>query len=85
MNQQLNQCESKRCTRENIFSSYRNNTDAYALTNDASMFANGAIISQRQQWCESVMVYASKTLSKRKRNHSATYENFGRYFFLLNT
>ena len=51
---------------------YPNDTDPYTLTTDASLFDIGAIISQRQQWGERVIAYASKTLSKSQRNYSAT-------------
>ena len=51
---------------------YPNDTDPYTLTTDASLFGIGAIISQRQQWGERVIAYASKTLSKSQRNYSAT-------------
>ena len=51
---------------------YPNDTDPYTLTTDASLFDMGAIISQRQQWGERVIAFASKTLSKSQRNYSAT-------------
>ena len=51
---------------------YPNDTDPYTLTTDASLFGIGAIISQREQWGERVIAYASKTLSKKQRNFSAT-------------
>ena len=51
---------------------YPNDTDPNTLTTDASLFGIGAIISQRQQWGERVIAYASKTLSKSQRNYSAT-------------
>ena len=51
---------------------YPNDTDPYTLTTDASLFGIGGIISQRQQWGERVIAYASKTLSKSQRNYSAT-------------
>ena len=51
---------------------YPNDTDPYTLTNDASLFGIGAIISQRQQWGGRVIAYAIKTLSKSLRNYSAT-------------
>ena len=51
---------------------YPNDTDPYTLTTDASLFGICAIISQRQQWGERVIAYASKTLSKSQRNYSAT-------------
>ena len=51
---------------------FPNDTDPYTLTTDASLFGIGAIISQRQQWGERVIAYASKTLSKSQRNYSAT-------------
>ena len=43
---------------------YPNDTEPYTLTTNASLFDIGAIISQRQQWGEGVVAYASKTLSK---------------------
>ena len=49
---------------------YPNDTDPYSLTTDASLFDIGAIISQRQQWGERVIAYASKTISKSHRNFS---------------
>ena len=51
---------------------YPNDTDPYTLTTDASLFGIGVIISQRQQWGERDIAYASKTLSKSQRNYSAT-------------
>ena len=51
---------------------YPNDTDTYTLTTDASLFGIGAIFSQRQQWDERVIAYASKTLNKSQRNNSAT-------------
>ena len=51
---------------------FPNDTDPNALTTDASLFGIGAIISQRQKWCERIIAYASKTLSKIQRNYSAT-------------
>ena len=51
---------------------YPNDTDSYTLTTDASLFGIGAIISQRQQWGERIIAYASKTLSKSQQNYSAT-------------
>ena len=49
-----------------------NDTDPYTFTTDVSLFGIGAIISQRQQWDERVIAYASKTLSKSQGNYSAT-------------
>ena len=55
---------------------YPNYTDPYTLTTDAFLFGIGTIISQRQQWGDRVIAYASKTLSKSKRNYSATKREF---------
>ena len=53
--------------------SYPNDTDHYTLTTDASLFGIVAIISQRQQWGERVIAYASKTLNKSKQNYNTKY------------
>ena len=50
--------------------------DPYTLATNASLFGIGAIISQRQQWCEKVIAYASKTLCKSQRNYSPTKRKF---------
>ena len=70
-------CESaveqlKQALQKAPFLDYPNDTDLYTLSTDASLFGIGAIISQRQQWGERVIAYASKTLSKSQRDNSAT-------------
>ena len=64
---------------------YPNDTDPYTLATDASLFGIGAIISQRQQWGERVIEYASKTLSKSQRKYSATKREVLQLFISLNT
>ena len=75
------ECESafeqlKQALQKALILGYPNDTEPYTLTTDASLFGIGAIISQRQQWGEKVIAYASKTLSKSQRNHSATKQEF---------
>ena len=70
-------CESavkklKQALRKAPILGYPNDTLPYTLTTDASLFGIGPIISQRQQWGERVIAYASKTLSKSHQNYSAS-------------
>ena len=84
------QCESaveqlKQALQNAQILGYPNDTDPYTLTTNASLFGIGAIISQRQQWCERVFAYASITLSKTQQNYSATKrELFATDFFTQN-
>ena len=71
------ECESaveqlKQALQKAPFLDYPNDTDLYTLSTEASLFGIGAIISQRQQWGERVIAYASKTLSKSQQDNSAT-------------
>ena len=51
---------------------FPNDTDPYTLTTDASLTGIEAIITQKQNWGDRIIAYASKTLNKGQRNHSAT-------------
>ena len=46
--------------------------DAYTLDTDASDFAIGAVLSQKQNGEERVIAYASRSLDKRERNYCVT-------------
>ena len=50
---------------------YPYDRDQYTLTIDASLTGIGAILTQKQGTEVRVIAYASKTLSKNQRNHSA--------------
>ena len=64
------------------FLGYPDDTNPYTLTRDASLFGIGAIVSQRQQWGETIIAYASKTIIKSQQNHSATkQELFAMVYF----
>ena len=47
---------------------YPSNKDQYTLTTDASLTFKGAILTQKQGTEDRVIAYASKDLSKSKRN-----------------
>ena len=51
---------------------FPNDKDPYVLTTDASLYGIGAIVTQKQEWGDRVIAYASKTLNKGQRNYSAT-------------
>ena len=50
---------------------FPNDTNPYTLTTDASLNGIVAIITQKQNWLDRVIAYASKTLNKGQRNYSA--------------
>ena len=60
---------------------YPNDTDPDTLTTDAPLFGIGAIISQRQQWGERVIAYASKT-TKRELFAIVYFTQHFRYYLL---
>ena len=71
------ECESaveqlKQALQKATILDYANDMGPYTLVTDASLFGIGAVISQRQQWVEIVIAYASKTFSKSQQNYSAT-------------
>ena len=54
------------------FLGFPNDRDPYVLTTDASLYGIGAIVTQKQDWGDRVIAYASKTLNRVQRNYSAT-------------
>jgi len=60
--------------------------DEFVLDMDASDFAIGAVLSQRQEGVERVIAYASRSLDRRERNYCVTRKEllavvyFLRYF-----
>ena len=51
---------------------YPNDRDPCTFTTDASLTGIGAILTQKQGTDDRIIAYASKTLSKKQRNYSAT-------------
>jgi transposase InsO family protein len=47
-------------------------SDEFILDADSSDYAIGAVLSQRQQGCERVIAYASRTLDRREQNYCIT-------------
>ena len=47
-------------------------SDEYTLDTDASDFAIGAVLSQKQNGVERVIAYASRSLDKREQNYCVT-------------
>ena len=76
LNQQLKNRNNTEALQKAPILGYPNDTHSYAFSTDASLFGMGAIISQRQQWGERAIAYASKTLSKSQRNYTATKRVF---------
>ena len=71
------ECESaveqlKQALKKAPIRGYPNDMNPYTLTTDASMIGIGTINSQRHQWGERIIAYASKPLSKSQRNYSTT-------------
>ena len=51
---------------------YPNSTDEFCLDTDASEYAIGAVLSQKENGKEKAVAYFSRTLTRSERNYCAT-------------